>query len=919
MSDKESPGESLGLLAFPARLPLLTLLIALAATAFLGTRAVRIRADASPATVVPMRASGGLGEARIELDDAPAIVVGVFADDVFDPATLARIDELSSSLWHLDGVATVVGPTTLLSARRDDGGVRLQPLIKKLPKTDDGARKLRERVLAHPLARTVVARDGRAATLTIRLHSRAIEGDGIAALEEGVRGTIARLGGPETFAVVGLPLSTTVAARELEQELPRLLAASLAVVAASALLCLRSVGAALLTSLTVGIGVIWTLGLMELAGQRIGFATVVLPPLLALLGSAGPLILLARHGRERSGGGSSVAALAATVAHARLPLAMGALTTALGAGAFVLASIPALRSFGWCGAVGAASLLLATILVTLPAVALWPAAFLPGAAARGGEASSRRLESLGAWIGRNRTVVALLVLPLAAAAAWGATRVRSGAGHGAYFDRDSPLGDDEERIATAVAPVRTLTIAVRGYEPRMIARREVILALDELQKFIAQQPGVVATRSLLDYLALIQQAGQPGTPFSLPETQEGIDALLEIDPASLYDVVDANLSRARITVYTSLAEPAEIERLVDGVNAFASPKLLQRGFGTRSLFPRGVEVEPHGTIVALQLAARALPAELLRALARASGALLVVASLLFLSLRVGVAAVLLNLVAPLALFGVAGWTGLPLTVTSAALAPLVLGVAVGHTLHYLSSSAATADRRSDFGSALPADVVNVVGKPIAYAAAALVLGCLTLLASRVPALRSAGVLGAAACAAACAANVLVLATRLLTTRILTLSDLLLVRVGRPEEIALFAGLRPFQTKIVMLTGRLATAAPGDFITRRGEVKQELYVLLSGRADVRAGEGSPTIGTLARGEVIGEMGLVREQPRSADVVATEPTEYLVLDGSFLERLRRQYPRIAAIVFLNLSRILSDRLERTTARLAEVGNK
>jgi CRP-like cAMP-binding protein len=66
-------------------------------------------------------------------------------------------------------------------------------------------------------------------------------------------------------------------------------------------------------------------------------------------------------------------------------------------------------------------------------------------------------------------------------------------------------------------------------------------------------------------------------------------------------------------------------------------------------------------------------------------------------------------------------------------------------------------------------------------------------------------------------------------------------------------------------------------------------------------------------VIGEMGLVRKRPRSADVIVAESTEYLVLDERFLRRLRRQYPRIAATVFLNLTRILSDRLEITTDQL------
>jgi CRP-like cAMP-binding protein len=62
-----------------------------------------------------------------------------------------------------------------------------------------------------------------------------------------------------------------------------------------------------------------------------------------------------------------------------------------------------------------------------------------------------------------------------------------------------------------------------------------------------------------------------------------------------------------------------------------------------------------------------------------------------------------------------------------------------------------------------------------------------------------------------------------------------------------------------------------------------------------------------------MGLVRHVPRSADVVVRRNAEYLVLDAAFLDRIQRRYPRIAATVFLNLTRILSDRLESTTNQL------
>ena len=92
------------------------------------------------------------------------------------------------------------------------------------------------------------------------------------------------------------------------------------------------------------------------------------------------------------------------------------------------------------------------------------------------------------------------------------------------------------------------------------------------------------------------------------------------------------------------------------------------------------------------------------------------------------------------------------------------------------------------------------------------------------------------------------------------------------------------------------------------------MLLNGRADVRLGPQEPVIRTMGRGDVIGEMALVRARPRSADVIVAQSVEYLVLDRGFLDRLQRRHPRIAAKVFLNLTRILSDRLESTTDQLS-----
>ena len=47
--------------------------------------------------------------------------------------------------------------------------------------------------------------------------------------------------------------------------------------------------------------------------------------------------------------------------------------------------------------------------------------------------------------------------------------------------------------------------------------------------------------------------------------------------------------------------------------------------------------------------------------------------------------------------------------------------------------------------------------------------------------------------------------------------------------------------------------------------------------------------MRRGDVFGEMALVRHGERSADVVAASPVEALALDERFLARIQRRYQR------------------------------
>ena len=210
-----------------------------------------------------------------------------------------------------------------------------------------------------------------------------------------------------------------------------------------------------------------------------------------------------------------------------------------------------------------------------------------------------------------------------------------------------------------------------------------------------------------------------------------------------------------------------------------------------------------------------------------------------------------------------------------------------------------------------------VGVPVVYTTIALILGFLTFSRSSFLPIQNFGIMTAVTLATALVANLVVLPALLATTKIITLWDLFSLRLGEDpgRTIPLLAGLRPAQARIVVLMGELRHYGDGDFIVRQGELGDEMFVILKGTTDVWAGQDEERLRVAKhiRGDVFGEMALVRHSERSADVVATSAVEVLVVDDSFLQRIQRRYPRIASRVFLNLTRILSDRLQRMTDQL------
>ncbi len=895
------------LLTLPLRAPRLTLAVIVLITTFFGFYARGIRMDSAIENLLPVNDPDKVyyDDVKKTFGDEAVTVIGVFADDVFAPATLAKIDHLSQRLAELDGVREVISLTTVKGVEMGDFGLSAGPVMRSLPRTPEEAAAFRAKILANPIyVKNVVSADGRAAGISVVFESMSDDEFLQRGLEGQIRAAVAAAGGPEQYAITGIPTIKVFSARYMEGDTLKFLPFGVLIAVLVLVWAFRTPRGVLLPLLSVMAGVVWTTGLMVLTGTPINMGTLVLPPLLMAVGIAYAIHIMSQYYQEVRPGRSPVEVVQATVDHISLPLFIAALTTVAGFATFLFTPIRAIREFGVYSVFGISAIFLLSLAILPAALVLLPAPKRASNLHDENNWLTRVLRVLGEIAVRHNRTVLVLGLALCLACAWGIRRIRVETDFLGFFLPGSEIRVDNTRIAEHLAGTQPIYVVVDGGSPQSATRLETLQAMSQLQAFIDRQPGVDKTMSLLDYLGMVRRTLEPGAD-PMPKTQAAIDQLLLlIDPADIQPVLNRDASRANIIVRTTLSGSGDVGAFVARVKAFAADH-----------FPRQVTVRPTGTVVLLNRSADTLAWGQVSSLWQVFVVLLLLMSALFLSVRVGLLSLIPNAFPIVILFGVMGWTGVSLNISTSLIAALAIGIAIDDTIHYFSAVNGQLRETGDQAQAVR-NATRAMGKPMIVTSVALCGGFLVVCLSNFQPVRYFGYLASLTMAVALVSDLFISPAIVMTTKIITLWDLMFLKLG-PEpqkQIPLFAGLRPFQAKLVVLMGRLESVTRGTHITRRGEMKPELYVLLNGRAEVSRGDGDRVIRQLGRGDVVGEMGLVRQRPRSADVIAAEDMDYVVLDDRFLQRMRRRYPRIAATVFFNLTRILSDRLETTTDALA-----
>jgi len=139
------------------------------------------------------------------------------------------------------------------------------------------------------------------------------------------------------------------------------------------------------------------------------------------------------------------------------------------------------------------------------------------------------------------------------------------------------------------------------------------------------------------------------------------------------------------------------------------------------------------------------------------------------------------------------------------------------------------------------------------------------------------------------------------------------------RVDLFSGLRKKELKDLATYCGERTFSPGSVLLSQGEQGLGLFMLTKGTVRISRAtspDGTEEVpGTAGAGDVIGEMALLDDLPRSATVTAVDEVTVLLLPLWEFRRILRRILRRDPDVGLDLLAVLSRRLREVEQRVLE----
>jgi len=641
-------------------------------------------------------------------------MVIIETDNIFTSEVLDHIRQITDTLAETEYISSVISLTNTVDVRSEGEGLEIGKLIDEdhMPRTQEELALLKQHVLSLDNYKgTIVSEDGTTALIFFSIAEEA----NMQSLARLVQDKIEALHLPEKIYFAGSPMLLTAISHLIASDLKRLLPVAFLLIILVLYLGFRSFRGVILPLLTAVIAIIWVIGIMSLTGSEMTMVSNNIPIVLLAIGTAYAIHVLNRIDQE---GENINKAIIIALSYVAIPVILAALTTIGGFTSFIFGSyLSMIRDFGIFTALGTFFALILSIFFvpSLISAFSWKN---KGFKARKKEEEitffSRFLHMpLHKLLFTHPKRILFIWIAITMISISGTFLIKRNVDVQNYFRKDNPTRIAEDIMIEKFGGSKPVFVLFRGD----IQNPEVLNKMLETEAYMKINPGIEKTQSVADIIT--EMSGALGQGKKIPEEKEMVEQLwfLIEGNENLKNLVSDDLDEALII--SRFISPENKERIEFG-------KYMKEFISKNSTPDCSIEITGLPFIEVTM--DRSLIKSQIVSLIIAVIFVILVVSLLLRSFSAGLFAAIPIISTIIILFGVMGFTGIPLNIATVLVASIAMGIGIDYSIHVISHFNSHMKEGATISEALD-ETIAVSGKAIYINVVSVTAGFLVLLFS----------------------------------------------------------------------------------------------------------------------------------------------------------------------------------------------
>jgi predicted RND superfamily exporter protein len=657
-------------------------------------------------------------------EDGNLFVIGIRSDKLFQHEMFNDYTAMVRSIRTVKGVEDVISMPTAVNLVRSGDSEKLQasPVFRDSVLSQEEIDSSKNIFLSLPFYRGLLYNPQTNAWLMgVRISGQVLNTENRSKVVRDIIEHTDRFGEKykTEMHLSGLPLVRTMVSDRIRNEMKWFLVGSVLLSALILLLFFRSVSATLLSLAVVIIGVIWSLGIMQLFHYKITILTALIPPLIVVIGIPNCIYFLNKYHSSYREDNRKEEALVNMISKMGIVTLFCNIAAAIGFAVFGLTRSEILREFGLVAGISIMSLFFISLILIPVALKMLPPPKARHTKYLESPRLQRWLDRLERWALNHRRLIFISTSLILVVSVMGIFRLKSVG----YIVDDLPKTDkiytDLKFFESHFRGVMPLEIIVDTRKKYGVTRNLGNLQkIDSLVQYLGQQSYIGKPLTITEGLKFAKQAFFEGdSSFYIMAGENDLIALRpylssDNDPATpknsftklVSSFMDSAKQRARISVnmmdvgserlpfildsirnraeWIFNRDSLEYPAYVEGLSKAGSVDSMDMEVDTTKS-QKDANIQLTGTSVTFLEGSRFIINGLRESILWAFLLITLCMLYLFRSWRILLCSLLPNIIPLVITGGVMGWVGVPLKPSTVLVFSVALGIAIDITIRFL--------------------------------------------------------------------------------------------------------------------------------------------------------------------------------------------------------------------------------------------